>query len=115
MSQNVQLHIGTAEDMGRRFVDAWQRAEKGAVIDESHLTFPDLESILTTLTSKCLVLLRYIRQKGALSIKEVANALKRDYKNIHVDMAVLEKAGLLVKKDRKLSVPWSEVQASIAF
>lgn len=115
MSQNVQLHIGTAEDMGRRFVNAWRRAEKGEAVNESHLTFPDLEALLATLTTKRLALLRYIHRHGALSVKEVSVALKRDYKNVHTDMTALEKSGLLVRAGRKVSMPWHEVQASIAF
>ena len=30
--QELQVHVGeTIEDMGRRFVDAWHRAERGAL------------------------------------------------------------------------------------
>lgn len=54
MSQDIQLHIGTAEDMGRRFVKAWQRAAQGEAVNESHLTFPNLKALLTALTSKRL-------------------------------------------------------------
>lgn len=46
MSKQVKLHIGTARDMGRRFVDAWRRSEVGAAVDETHLTFYDLEALL---------------------------------------------------------------------
>lgn len=114
MNKHMQLHIGTAEDMGQRFVNAWHRADSGAEVNESHLTFFDLETLLSTLTTKRLELLRYVHQHGALSVKELAHALKRDYKNVHTDMVALENSGLLVRDGRKLTVPWDEVQASIA-
>ena len=42
----VKLHTGSVEDMGRRFVDAWKRASAGKPVDETHLTFLDLETML---------------------------------------------------------------------
>lgn len=38
----VQVHVGSLEGMGRRFVDAWQRAERGKMVRETHVTFLDL-------------------------------------------------------------------------
>ena len=46
----VQVHVGNLDDMGRRFVDAWHRAERGTAVRETHVTFLDLESMQTTLT-----------------------------------------------------------------
>ena len=37
---DLQVHVGdTIEDMGRRFVDAWHRAERGESVSERHLSF----------------------------------------------------------------------------
>lgn len=114
MNKQVKLHIGTASDMGRRFVDAWKRAETGEIVDETHLTFYDLEALLNTLTTKRLELLRFVHQHGALSVRELSANLDRDYKNVHSDVAILEAAGLLMRDGRKILAPWEEVQASIA-
>ncbi len=46
MGDVVQVHIGVAEDMGRRFVEAWHRAERGEPVNETHVTFRDLETLL---------------------------------------------------------------------
>lgn len=101
--------------MGPRFVKAWQRAARGEAVNESHLTFPDFEALLATLTTERLALLRCIHRHGTLSVREVSVALKRDYKNVHTDMTALEKSGLLVREGRKVLMPWHEMQASIAF
>ena len=58
MSENVNVHVGTLEDMGQRFIDAWHRAERGEIVDETNITFRDLESLLAALTPKRLHLLR---------------------------------------------------------
>ena len=45
---------------------------------------------------------------------ELANALGRDYKNVHQDVAVLEATGLLIREGRKLSAPWDELRAHVS-
>ncbi len=42
MSRKVNEHVGTLEDMGRRFVSAWRRLENGEKVRERHRTFEDL-------------------------------------------------------------------------
>lgn len=109
----VNVHAGTLPDMGKRFADAWQRAERGEPVQETHATFLDLEAMLSTLSQRRLDLLRHVRQHGATNTRELAAALGRDYKNVHQDVAALEAVGLLVRDGRKLTAPWDEVQASV--
>ena len=109
----VKLHAGTIDDMGRRFVDAWKRAEAGARVDETHLTFLDLESMLAALSPKRLELLRFARRTGPMSIKAISEGLERDYKNVHVDVKALLAAGLLEKDGARIVAPWDEVSASL--
>ncbi len=45
MSDSVRVHIGAPEDMGRRFADAWHRAERGEAVSETNVTFRDLETL----------------------------------------------------------------------
>lgn len=114
MTNKVHVHVGRLGDMGRRFVGAWDRAVAGERVDESHITFLDLQAMLETLSPRRLELLRHVRQHGASNVRELATALERDYKNVHQDVAVLEAAGLLVRTGRKLSAPWDELQASVS-
>lgn len=111
MSKNMRIHIGTAEDMGKRFVDAWHRAESGEAVDETHVTFRDLEALLAALTPKRLQLLRYVRHHQVPSIKALALQLKRDYKNVHRDVEELSKLGLLARTDSQVVAPYAEVDA----
>ena len=110
----IQVHVDSVGAMGRRFIDAWHRAERGEAVCETHVTFLDLESMQATLSPCRLALLRHVRQHGAASVRGLAAALGRDYKNVHQDVTALELAGLLVRDGRKLSAPWDEVQASVA-
>lgn len=110
----VQVHVGTLADMGRRFADAWRRAERGEPVNETHVTFLDFGEMQATLTPRRLELLRHVRQHGAESIRALSVALGRDFKNVHGDVAALEAAGLLVRDGLKLTAPFDELQASVA-
>ena len=59
--------------MGQRFIDAWHRAEKGEAVNETHITFHDLQSLLATLTPKRLDLLRYVRHHDVRNVKALLN------------------------------------------
>lgn len=109
----VQVHVGSLKGMGQRFVDAWHKAKQGEPVNETHVTFLDLDAMLATLSPRRLELLRHVRQHGAKSTRALAEALGRDPKNVHGDVAALEAVGLMVRDGRKLTAPWDEVQASV--
>lgn len=113
MTKKVQVHVDSLEDMGARFVDAWHRAKAGEAVDEQHVTFLTFASMMETLSPRRLDLLRHVRTHGAASTRALAGALRRDYKNVHQDVQVLEEAGLLVREGRRLSAPWDELHASV--
>lgn len=110
----VQVNVGSLADMGKRFASAWNRAAKGEQVNETHVTFLDVQTMLDTLSPRRLELLRHVRQHGAGNVRELALALGRDYKNVHQDVVVLQSAGLLVREGRKLSSPWDELQANVS-
>jgi predicted transcriptional regulator len=114
MTNKVQVSVGSLADMGKRFVGAWIRAAAGEAVDETHVTFLDVQTMLETLSPRRLELLRHVRQHGAGNVRELSQALGRDYKNVHQDVAILETAGLLLRDGRKLRAPWDELQASVS-
>ncbi|MDP3032032.1 MAG: hypothetical protein Q8N33_08130 [Rhodocyclaceae bacterium] len=83
MSGSINLHVGSVEDMGKRFIGAWHKLEQGNALDETHLTFLDLETMVSTLSPKRLALLRHVRQHPAENIPVLAKSLGRDYKRVH--------------------------------
>ncbi len=111
MSDNVRVHVGTPEEMGRRFIDAWRRAERGETVDETNITFPDLEALLAALTPKRLSLLRYVRHHQVRNIRALATDLRRDYKNVHKDVEILAKLGLLSRTPESVVAPYAEFDA----
>jgi len=113
-THKVQVNVGSLADMGKRFAQAWNRAAAGDQVEETHVTFLNIQTMLDTLSPRRLELLRHVRQHGAGNVRELAHALERDYKNVHHDVAVLEATGLLIREGRKLSAPWDELQAHVS-
>ena len=110
----VQVNVDSLAAMGKRFSQAWGRAVKGEQGEETHITFLDVQTILETLSPRRLDMLRHVRQHGASNVRELAQTLGRDYKNVHQDVAILEATGLLVRDGRKLSAPWDALQANVS-
>lgn len=112
------IHIGTENpDKGfDRFVDAWQRAERGEITDtEVHLNFEDLSMLLSVITPRRLEVLRTLRQQGPMSLRALATTLERDYKNVHADTRALEDAGLLERAESgTLQAPWDVIDAHLS-
>ncbi|MGB4118282.1 MAG: hypothetical protein WBK51_17200 [Polaromonas sp.] len=117
IAPKVQINVGSLADMGKRFATAWKQAEAGEATDQisqTHITFLDVQTMFETLSPRRLDLLRHVRQHGAGNVRELAQTLGRDYKNVHQDVATLQSAGLLVRDGRKLTAPWDELQANVS-
>jgi predicted transcriptional regulator len=114
MSGTINLHVDSIEDMGSRFVNAWHRLEKGEAVNETHLTFFNLETMVSTLSPKRLELLRYARQHQSENIAELAKSLGRDYKRVHEDVAALIHAGLLIRDKQGIRAPYDNVHTDVS-
>lgn len=97
--KTVHLHVDEGlEAAGARFVDAWKRAEAGELHAENaevHLGFASWEDMVRVLSPKRLELLRHLHRHPAPSVRQLAVALRRDYRRVHDDVAALQDAGLL--------------------
>lgn len=97
--RTVHVHVGeTLENAGQRFIEGWHRAERGELTPanaELHVGFESWEAMVRTLSPKRLALLRHVHQHPAKSIRDLAQALGRDYRRVHEDVMALQMAGLL--------------------
>lgn len=97
MSGTINLHVGSVGDMGKRFIGAWHKLEQGTAVDETHLTFLDLETMVSTLSPKRLALLRHVRQHPTSNIAALVHTglLERDaqgicapYDSVHTEVSL---------------------------
>jgi len=109
----LNLHVSDEADMAQRFVSAWKRAEQGESVDERHLTFLTLDTLLSALTPQRLELLRHVHRQGADSVVALACNLGRDYQQVRDDVRILEANGLLLCEDGRLTAPWERLAADL--
>ena len=107
--RRIRLDItGTkaAADLLRR---AWRATERGKRV-EPILAVDSLERVKALLSPKRVALLRFVGEHPGLSVRALASAIDRDYKNVHGDVTQLEAQGLLERDESQgLRLPFDEV------
>ncbi len=111
----MTIGVGSVDRSVKRFVETWRKVERGeAVGRQERVTFENLEILLRTLTPSRWTLLRRLRREGPMTVRALAKALERDYKNVHTDVRVLERVDLLARdRDGRVLVPWNTVVAEV--
>ena len=106
----INVHIGTLEDMGARFVAAWKAAEADHPVSRDNTTFLSLEAFMATMSPKRLELMRHLRRNGPMSVRRLGHELARDYKSVHREVAMLVSSGLVERRARdQVAVGWDRV------
>jgi len=96
--------------------DAVHRVERGEAVEaESSINFADWDTLARTLTGKRLELLRHLHRHPTASVRALAAALGRDYKNVHADVQALTEAGLIERGEAgDLRAEYDGIQTRIA-
>lgn len=107
--------VGTesVQAMFKRAKAISRRADTGERLPEAdfHLNFANAGQLLAELTPARLRLLEALKTVGPVTIYALAKRLKRNYSNVHQDVARLTEHGLIAKdKVGRISVPWEEIQ-----
>jgi predicted transcriptional regulator len=76
-----------------------------------HLSFESARSLFAELTPARLDLLDTLRRVGPCSVYALAKAAKRNYSNVHADVARMEILGLIDRGDKgEILVPYESVE-----
>jgi predicted transcriptional regulator len=114
MNREIKISIGDEQETAQQFIEAWHCTERreAPTGPEEYLYFPDLETLLGMLTPRRLALLKTLHALKPVSIRALAKELGRNYKNVHTDIQVLERLGLVTRrKDGCPQVPWNRIVA----
>ncbi|CAM2773562.1 hypothetical protein JHFBIEKO_3271 [Methylobacterium mesophilicum] len=118
MTDHVKIVIGgSAEDLGRRFIERWKQVEAGDLTPaEPVLIFKDLKTFKSVISDQRVALLEALFKSGsARSIRALAKTLDRDYRRVHDDVRALIDAGLIRQEDMTLWPAVKEVRLSLSF
>ncbi len=106
---------GTLERDAEEFIAAVERVERGEDFEaEDRVNFVNWSALAAVMTDKRLELLQHLRRQPAANVRQLAQALARDYKRVYEDVQALERAGLIDRDDKsRLCVLWTEIQAVV--
>jgi predicted transcriptional regulator len=107
--KQIEIQVLTPTEAADAFATAWHRVEAGGEVTP-RLAFGSLRELFSAISAKRLDLLRYVAMHEGLNVRQLAHALRRDYKNVHTDVVHLEALGLLTRdEDGSLTAPYDEI------
>src|SRR5688572_28036339 len=107
--KKLYVEVMSSGEALKRFSRAWSGASSGKASD-AVIGLGSIAELTALLSPKRMELLRYVAQHPALSIRSLAHALGRDYKNVHTDVSELEARHLLERNTAGLvSAPYDEL------
>jgi len=104
------------EEMGHEFIHAWQNASQDKIPETpvERVSFENLKALVQVLTPKRIEVLTVLHETGPLAIRALAKSLHRDYKNVHQDIQILERIGLVEEtKEGLVAAPFNRIVAEI--
>jgi predicted transcriptional regulator len=120
--RRLNIGIRTKIERTKALRTAFDRVRQGNLSpEEPGLYFESVEDLRRILTDKRLDLLLAITQHHPGSVRELANQVERDYKNVSKDVELLRQLGLVELEQREGRggpkapiVPYDEIHVTIA-
>ena len=93
--KTLEIQIKSRAQADAEFAAAFKsgKARKGAA--KTGVFFTSLEAVRALLTDKRMELLHLIREHAPRSINQLATIAHRDFKNVHTDIMLLKRYGLV--------------------
>lgn len=85
------------------------RAAEGAPEGEAGLSFTSYEQMHRVLSPKRLQLVKAMAGRGAMSIRQLARLVGRDFKGVHSDVTALVNAGVVDRGSRGIEFPYEAI------
>jgi predicted transcriptional regulator len=109
----VEIVITTPAQALKDFANVWRQVEADEENIMPSIGFGSPSELFTAITDKRLELLRHVATNEGLNIHQLAQALGRDYKNVHTDVKAMEEISLLEREDGKLVAPFDELDIKV--
>jgi predicted transcriptional regulator len=107
--RRIRVEVTNSATAARLLTRAWRAAERGEAV-EPVIGVGSIAEFTALLSPRRMALLRYVAEHPGLSVRALAGALERDYKNVHTDVTDLE-AQHLLERDRngRVRAPYDEI------
>ena len=105
--KTVTLDVRAPADSMADIVQAWK---SGKAQKTARISFATPELVWKVLTAKRWELLKALCGAGPVSIREAARRVGRDVKAVHGDVTALLSAGVLIRTDKGIVLPFQTVK-----
>ena len=107
--KTLYVEVMSSGEALKRFARAWKKASAGESLNAT-IGVGSIAELMNLLSPKRMELLRHVVQNPGRSIRGLAQALGRDYKNVHTDVSELEARHLLERDEAGLvRAPYEEI------
>jgi predicted transcriptional regulator len=112
--KEIKVRVGgsLADDL-TAFTRAWKRIEAGEQQQERVLSFESWEGLASLLTGERYRLLRHLHAHPETSVNALARALHRQYRRVHEDVTLLERAGLIERSEGEVRATADKLNAVV--
>ena len=108
--RKLLVEVMSDEEAAKRMIRAWNEASAGKPVRTSTISFGSMADLGSLFSHRRMQLLQYVAQHPGLSIRAIARALARDYKNVHTDVLELEANYVLERgKTGVVTTPYDEI------
>jgi predicted transcriptional regulator len=112
--KRLSIGIKSMDEVMTDFARAAKALQLGERVSKKEgLYFTDLQAFRRAITDQRLAILRAIKANDPGSVYELAKIIKRDVKNVSVDLRILEELGLVDL--RKTKTPRGKVKPTVAY
>jgi predicted transcriptional regulator len=100
------VRVESFDDVKRTVIQA---VRTGKAEYAAGLSFPSYDALYRILTPKRLEIVRAMAGQSAMSIREVARRVGRDFKGVHTDVTALVNAGVLDREKGGVVFPYERI------
>lgn len=114
--RDLKIGIKSWEEANKETSEILRKFDQGIFPEQpiERVYFHDFKTLLRYITPKRLELLEELHKAGPMSVNALAKLLKRSYKNVYDDVALLERVGLIERDEHKrVCVPWHEIETTL--
>ncbi len=104
--ETLRINVATADDIIADLA-------AGRNIGEAVYSFPTWEALHATLTPNRVALLAAMKGKGAITMREAARLVRRDFRPVHADIAALLKVGILDRTAEGVVFPFEDLHIDV--
>jgi predicted transcriptional regulator len=104
--KTLKIRIESLDEVEAAITEA-VRSGRGET--EAGLSFTSYDDMHRILSPRRLEIVRAMAGRGAISMREVARLVGRDFKSVHGDVTALVKAGVLDREERGVAFPYEGI------